>query len=254
MDGGAGGNTASWLAFLERKVDLISAVGRDHNGIRLMANLRRSGVGVGSVELSDTSPTGIALAMSVGAAKYIVTMTGPSRRSAISSFPRHRFTSSCHLHLIGEPTSEVQRLAEDARGHGASVSIEANGYDPGPLLEYADLCFMNSDELRRIARPHGRSDVRRARGLVGDHGCWIVVTRGPKGATAVSRHDAVHVATTPVEPVDRTGAGDAFDAGFLDAWTKDRDVETAMVAGLRLAAKVLGQLGARPRLDGHDTE
>lgn len=245
-DGGAGGNTASWLAFLDRVVELVSAVGRDDYGKRLIANLHRSGVGVASVEESSTEPTGMAVAMSVGETKYIVSLAGPCRRSAVAAFPRDRFASDSHLHLIGEPTSAFRELAKAAIARGATVSLEANGYDPSPLIDCIDLCFMNSDELRRIDRSRRRSDITRARALIGDHRCWVIITQGAKGAAAVSRQVVVRATTTRVDPVDPTGAGDAFDAGFLHAWTNERNIDTALSNGLLLATRVISQIGSRP--------
>jgi sugar/nucleoside kinase (ribokinase family) len=52
-----------------------------------------------------------------------------------------------------------------------------------------------------------------------DGGPIVVVKRGADGALASrAGHPLVHVPAMPVDPIDTTGAGDSFDAGFLRSW------------------------------------
>jgi len=48
----------------------------------------------------------------------------------------------------------------------------------------------------------------------------IVAKLGGDGCVALKGGKLVRVAAFPVQPVDTTGAGDSFNAGFLHAWRK----------------------------------
>ena len=49
--------------------------------------------------------------------------------------------------------------------------------------------------------------------------------------------------------MDRTGGGDAFDAGFLDAWLGRCALDTCLERGLQSAAIILGQIGPQYQSD-----
>ena len=67
-----------------------------------------------------------------------------------------------------------------------------------------------------------------------------MVKRGRKGASIHIRADRkplrLDIATTPITAADTTGAGDAFDAGFLVGWLDGRGAGLAAIAALRRGA------------------
>ena len=64
-------------------------------------------------------------------------------------------------------------------------------------------------------------------------GALLVVKQGAAGATAFAErgHATTHVGVLPVTPVDTTGAGDAFDAGFLFGYVNKMPVDQCMRHG-----------------------
>ncbi|WP_375399572.1 carbohydrate kinase family protein [uncultured Amnibacterium sp.] len=81
--------------------------------------------------------------------------------------------------------------------------------------------------------------------LARDHDV-VAVKLGDRGAV-VAANGALHRRTVSPGPVvDPTGAGDAFDAGFLAAWLAGSDPVDAVDAGNALARRAIGIIGARP--------
>jgi sugar/nucleoside kinase (ribokinase family) len=71
----------------------------------------------------------------------------------------------------------------------------------------------------------------------------------PAGGCVVSRGIDIHTVPAPeLEPVDRTGGGDAFAAGFMAGLYSGRDVVDSASLGNRLAAAVIMGMGARPEI------
>ena len=80
--------------------------------------------------------------------------------------------------------------------------------------------------------------------------CGLVVcTRSGSDVILRTRAEAVSVPVRRVTPVDATGAGDQFAAGFLYGLATGRDLETCGRMGCVAAAEVIGHVGPRPEAD-----
>ena len=61
--------------------------------------------------------------------------------------------------------------------------------------------------------------------------------------------ESVAVPVTEIVPVDATGAGDQFAAGFLYGMATGQNLETSGRMGCVAAAEVISHFGARPETD-----
>ncbi|SFD89154.1 Sugar or nucleoside kinase, ribokinase family [Sulfitobacter brevis] len=77
----------------------------------------------------------------------------------------------------------------------------------------------------------------------------VVCTRSGDGVTLIRGEERVDVPVTRIVPVDATGAGDQFAAGFLYGLATGRDLETCGRMGNICAAEVISHIGPRPETD-----
>jgi sugar/nucleoside kinase (ribokinase family) len=129
-------------------------------------------------------------------------------------------------------------ILKKARGAGLTTSFDP-GWDPEgtwrlePLYPHADVLLVNEVEAAAITglrRPAAAARALAARVPL------AVVKTGPEGAVAASGDRTWRVSSYPVKPVDTTGAGDTFDAGFLDAYVDGKPVEEALAFGCACGA------------------
>jgi sugar/nucleoside kinase (ribokinase family) len=124
------------------------------------------------------------------------------------------------------------------------------------MLGACDVFFPNAAEARRIAREDDVEQAARTLARTGakgrtDGGPILAVKLGAAGALAC-RADGplVRVAAMPVEPLDTTGAGDSFNAGFLRAWLDGADLLECLRWGAVSGAISTRRLGG---IDGQST-
>jgi len=246
MLGGAGANTAAWLAALGDTVSLIGRIGADAHGSFCLQELQRLGVNCDGVIRDQTAPTSIAVCWSAGDDKRIVTYTGFASPLPYDLL-RLDAAQSPILHVATTETDSLVDALRFARGTGIRVSLELDGRSMARARDVASLAFINSKELRVVfgidwtaLHPN---DVRT---LLPSPGAALVVTVGARCVRYVDHTEAITVPVAPVETVDRTGGGDAFDAGFLHAWAAGADPQSCLATGLEAATRALLQLGATP--------
>lgn len=89
----------------------------------------------------------------------------------------------------------------------------------------ADVLLVNAREARRLT---GEPDLARAAQALAALARLLVVKDGGNGAYAWEEGHLLHEPAIPVEPVDTTGAGDCFNAGFLRAWLDGRPLRECL--------------------------
>jgi ribokinase len=258
--GGQGANTAAWLARAGVAVTLVGVVGADEAGDARIAELAAAGVTC-AVRRAPGAPTGSIVVLVDGTERTMVTDRGANLRlspddidAGLAAAPGARYLHlSAYTMLDAASRGAGRHALAAARGHGLTTSVDAASAAPlaraGPaFLDWVrgtDLLLANGDEAAALTGASG--PAAQARALAGAVAVAAVVKCGAAGAVWASADGTlVEVAAAPVAVVDPTGAGDAFAAGLLAAWTAGADPAEALRAGARLGAQAVAQVGARP--------
>ena len=238
--GGSAANTAVWLSRQGLSVLMRGWVGDDPLGMFALSDLRANGVDTRGVKLLPVASP-IAVCLSPPDDKRIIV-------SPIVEAPWTPYDAGDLYEGVDWLHTTICEAAflRNARNSGCSrkavLSLELDGrYDPA-FAGLADYLFTNSDELaRRLETDDPARFIMEKHGA--DHATWFI-TQGVNGATIIGGGKVETVTAIPIEPVDRTGGGDAFNAGVIAALSSGADAQSAAMAGLLLAAQALGRLGA----------
>ncbi len=114
-----------------------------------------------------------------------------------------------------------------ARSKRMKVIMDGNSDDDVTLrvasvykaIASVDLFIPNADEARRLT---GEADLPKAIHALAELGPLVAIKDGAQGAYACVDGQVTSAPAIPVTPLDTTGAGDCFNAGFVKAWLADR--------------------------------
>ncbi len=241
--GGAGANTAAWLARAGVPVALIARTGDDAAADVALRGL--DGVHL-HVTRDRERPTGTCIVLvAPGGERTMLPDPGANAALAATDLPDELFAEGRILHVSGysllrsgSRPAALEAMSR-ARAAGMLVSVDPASAallrDDPAFLDRArpvDLLLPNAEELAALA---DRLDGVRE----------TVVKLGAGGARWSDGVNNVSVPAVALDDVcDTTGAGDAFAAGFLSAWPGPP--EAALAAGARLAAQAVALPGGRP--------
>ena len=125
--------------------------------------------------------------------------------------------------------------------------VERHRADFVSLIENEmDFVIGNEAEIRSLYQDNDlEADLARVAAA-----CPLVVcTRSGDGVSIMNEGKRTDIPVTKIVPVDATGAGDQFAAGFLFGLVSGRDMETCGRMGNVCAAEVISHIGPRPEVD-----
>jgi ribokinase len=251
---------AHQAARLGLRVAFIGKVGADAFGEFMMERLTRVGVETSTIIVDSSVKTGVTLHLIRETDRAMLTYPGSIaalRPEEIdeSIIEHARFVHLGSYFLQKGIQSGVYVLFARSRETGVTTSLDP-GWDPQEnwdsniheALIHTDIFLPNEQELLAIAgRTNLEEALERLEGV-----STVVVKRGDLGA--VARGSGAKVACSPpqVSPVDTTGAGDSFDAGFLfglsSGYSLERALEAACLCGA-LSTEKAGGVDAQPDLE-----
>jgi sugar/nucleoside kinase (ribokinase family) len=263
--GGSAANTARAVARLGGRATFVGAIGDDAIGRRLAGSLRADGVRCHLVRAAGPAAPTARLVALLGprGERSFVTERGAADRLAERDLKHAWFHGLAALHLpayalLGERLRGAAiagaRLAHE---RGAIVSVDLASSAPlarmGRQMARGGLSDLGPDLLFGTAAE--ASVLADHDGALLDLAPLVVVRAGHAGSRILIRTGRgdrrLEIAIHPLRTTDSTGAGDAFDAGFLLSWLRDRgsgdpELRRAALAGHEAAETFLRE--PRPEL------
>jgi sugar/nucleoside kinase (ribokinase family) len=245
----------------------VCAIGRDSAGRTLTRVLAADGVVIRATRVAGARTGRIGVIVEPSGERSFVADRGAANHLRPSDIHEDWFRGLDLLHLpsyslLDEPLAAAARRALTlARGAGALVSLDLASI--GPLLARgrahavelvrataADVVFATASEAAALLAGGPVEELL-------DLAPVTIVKQGSKGATTLAREGSsrlrFEIATPSIVSADSTGAGDAFDAGFLASWLTSRSAGRSTTAALKRAA-LAGHRAAARHLTGPRVE
>jgi sugar/nucleoside kinase (ribokinase family) len=238
--GGSSSILAHNLAILGTRVGFVSDVGNDAMGNIAQGYLQGSGVNLSHLRQRADAKTGVTLLLPHGKRRHILTYPGVMSELRVEDLDLAYLASARHFHLSSlflqtGLHAGLSQLFDYLRSAGLTVSLDTNDDPTGVwrgvldlLLDRVDILLPNEDELLQIA---DTATLEQALDKLALQVPLIVVKCGTRGALVQWGKQREWARPLAVEPVDTIGAGDSFNAGFLNAWLAGEDPMRAAAMG-----------------------
>lgn len=257
--GGKGANQAVAAARSGGRVAMVGAVGRDGYGDSLVTILNQEGVDTAAIAKSD-DPTGIAyICVDQSAENFIAVASGANRSPTAEQLGENALGGDDTVLMQMEiPPQENWRAIDRAASRGARtiLNVAPAAVVPPASLAQLDILIVNEHEARTVARAAdlpGATDDQPIGALAGSlstsFDLTCIVTVGAQGAIVSEGTQTYRIPALPIDPVDTTGAGDAFCgilAAGLDGGLELPQALNRAVAGSALACLALGAQESLP--------
>jgi sugar/nucleoside kinase (ribokinase family) len=234
--GGGALITAAHLAALGRHSALLARFGTDALSSALFEQIDELGLDLQFLDRHETAGPQLTVVMvHDGDRAFLSRRAGHAR--PVSFEKGLNWSEAAHLHIAEYATlHEMPDAIALAKANGLSVSLDPSWdadliRDPLFFERAAgtDIFLPNVEEAEALT---GKSDPAEALAILRRHFPIVALKRGGEGALLAAGDEIFELPSARVEVVDTTGAGDAFNAGFIHAWLDGADNRTALAAGI----------------------
>ena len=252
--GGKGANQAVAAARLGAQVTFVARLGKDNLGQAAFAAYEEEQINTSYIVWDEAAPTGVALIMIDADGENIICVApGANARLSTGDILKAEEairSADCMLLQLEIPLDTVAYAIRLASKYHVRVVL-----NPAPmtslsenLLRMVDVLTPNETEAARLTGDelsHPRDlayNVNRKYGVKN-----VIVTMGKEGAL-VSRLESpspMLIPAFPVESVDATGAGDAFNGGLVVALARGDALEEAVRYANAVGALATTRAGAQ---------
>jgi ribokinase len=255
--GGSAANTIVGLARLGCSVGFVGKVADDHEGQLQIDCFQKEGVNTDGVIHSPKGKSGVCMGfVDKKGARALYINPGVNDTIEPREIQATYVTDTQFLHLssfVGDKSFRAQKKLMSLLPESVKVS-----FDPGslyaqkglsaiePIIQNSFLMMPNSLELELITGEH---DIPQGVEMLINMGVEIVAVKmGDKGCYVSNGEEKMTLPPFKVPVIDTTGAGDAFDAGFLYGLVHNRTLEDCGKLGNFVASRSVMKMGARDGL------
>ena len=251
--GGSAANTLIGLSRLGLKTALIGKTAQDPEGKILLENLKNEEVESNAIISTSEGRSGSVIGfVDEAGERALYVDPGVNDRIKFQEIDLELVLNTKILHLtsfVGESLNAQEELLEKLPPE-ITVSLDPGriyaeyGADKlAGILKKTDILLVNRAELKLLTEKKYKKIEEQIKSLNNFDIDIIVVKLGEEGCYATDGKSTFKLESFPVECQDTTGAGDAFNAGFLYGYITERTLKESCIIGNYVAACCVEDFG-----------
>lgn len=256
--GGCASNVAVDLAKMGIQPAIVGRIGDDAFGRIVREMLEEYRIDTSGLKITPGRPTSQTMIVNVkGQDRRFIHIFGANADFTAGDIPGS-FPSEAQVLYVGGylimPGLNQDELAPVlAAAKRAGIKTVVDVATPGradylsrleKLLPHVDVFLPNNDEAELILGE--RDPIRQAEAFRQLGAGTVVITMGGEGALLVNDQIRLRAGVYPVDCVDASGGGDAFDAGYICGLLHEMDAEGCLRVASALGASCVRAIGTTP--------
>jgi len=255
--GGSAANTIIGLARLGCRVGFIGTVASDAEGKMLVEDLRKEGVDTDGTTIAKKGRSGIVMGfVDKKGERALYIDPGVNDTIKFNDIKTTYASNTKFLHLtsfVGKESFQTQKRLLQRLPRQVKVSFDPGAlyarFGLGKLEPIIDKTFAMMPNAGELALLTGKTDYKTGARLLIEKGVKVLAVKlGEKGCYVTDEREEHFVEPFKVKVVDTTGAGDAFDAGFIYGLLSGKGLCQSGKMGNFVASKCIMAMGARTGL------
>ena len=253
VPGGSAANTITCTAIFGMPSGYVGKIGNDDLGNLFKSSMEQFGVKAQMLYGTKSSGRCMVFITGANAERTFADYMGATLEMGPDDLDPSFFEGYDYFHIEGylvqnqELISKAARLAKAA---GCTISIDMASYNVVEsnntffhnLVEnYVDIVFANETEAKAFTKKEPQEAIVELANL-----CKIAVVKVGKAGSMIKSGNEYHfIEPWPAKPIDATGAGDTYAAGFLYAHSLGLPLKVCGEIGSIIAAKVVEVIGTK---------
>ena len=254
--GGGGTNTAATFSLQGFKTAYCGCVGKDYAGFLVLMDLKRFGICADFVETFENKTTNHSVILSEKEKGRVILVYRDASRYLPQNFDLEKLKSKWYYlaPLSGQFAKNTLKIIKFAKKNKIRVAINPSKEQIVILknkiekwIGLVDVLIVNENEAKLLFGRY-RSEKSLFKKLKREIRGYLIITKGKKGSVVFDGKNIFQAGIVKTKVEDRTGAGDAYGAGFVAGLIKTNDPIFAIQLATANSAACLKQWGAKEGL------
>lgn len=252
--GGSAANTITCTSIFGMPSSFIGKIGDDELGLLFKSDQEQYGVNTMLLKSEHSSGRSMVFVSGGNAERTFAVYLGAALDLVPEDLKPEYFEGHDYFHIEGylvQNQALIRKAVELAHDAGCIISLDMASYNVVEsnnaflhdiIDRYVDIVFANETEAKAFTKI---PDPKKSLEEISTHCKIAVVKVGKDGSWVRSGDEEYRIPAWPAEPVDATGAGDTYAAGFLYAHSLGMPLKVCGEIGSIIAAKVVEVIGTK---------
>lgn len=252
--GGSAANTITCTSIFGMPSSFIGKIGDDELGLLFKSDQEQYGVNTMLLKSEHSSGRSMVFVSGGNAERTFAVYLGAALDLVPEDLKPEYFEGHDYFHIEGylvQNQALIRKAVELAHDAGCIISLDMASYNVVEsnnaflhdiIDRYVDIVFANETEAKAFTK---LPDPKKSLEEISTHCKIAVVKVGKDGSWVRSGDEEYQIPAWPAEPVDATGAGDTYAAGFLYGHSLGMPLKVCGEIGSIIAAKVVEVIGTK---------